>query len=120
MSKARQLRKRDARALNKEQFAELMQFPKAWFAWGMYRDELFKIQLADYEPRSEDASEHFRYGAFRWWLSRTLTDEEVSKYVALTFLDPDQAMAESARRDLASSKALSPELQRLISLRVPL
>jgi hypothetical protein len=120
MSKnARQIRKRDPKVLNKEQFAELMQFPKAWLAWGMYNDELFKIQLADCEPRSEDAPEHYRYGAFRWWLGRTLTNEELTKYVALTFLDPDQAMAGSARRDLASSKALSPELRALISLSVP-
>ena len=120
MSKrAPQRHEQDARALSKEQFAALMRFPKAWLAWEMYTDEVFRTQRDDYTPGSEAAPEHYRYGAFRWLLSRPLTDEVIRKYVALTFLDPDQAMAESARRDLASAKTLSPDLEALLTLRVP-
>ncbi|ALG68212.1 hypothetical protein [Beggiatoa leptomitoformis] len=85
---------------DKAYFVKMMRFPNEWVTWGMYPNELFKIQLIDYEPGSESASEHYRYGAFQWWLHQKLTLDTIRKYVDLTHLDPDPLMGESARRDL--------------------
>ncbi len=66
----------------------------------MYSQKLYQAQRKDYEPGSEAASEHYRYGAFRWWLEKSLSDSQLAKYVVLTFLDSDQVMASAARKDL--------------------
>ncbi|MDH5669969.1 MAG: hypothetical protein OEY86_18360 [Nitrospira sp.] len=85
---------------SRHQFAKLLKFPVQWLEWGMYPHKLYQIQIKEYEPGSEDASEHYRYGAFRWWLAKPLSDSQLAKYVVLTFLEPDQLMAGAARKDL--------------------
>ena len=88
------------RRFSKQRFVDLMRYPQAWLSWGMYPDALFQLQVSNYEPGSEAAPEHYRYGAFRWWVSRSLSEKHIAKYVALTFLDSDQVMANAARSDL--------------------
>lgn len=85
----------------REAFMNLMLFPLEWEMWEMYSDELFAVQLADYSPGSEEASEHFRYGAFLWWLSKDLSQNQKEQILQLTHLDPDQIMASDIRERLA-------------------
>ncbi len=85
----------------KIQFVNKLNFPDEWLKWGMYPDDLFRIQLQDYEPGTESSSEHYRYGAFQWWLHQPLTTEIINQYIDLTYLDPDEGMGEAARNDLA-------------------
>jgi len=87
-------------SISKGAFAKLLEYPDEWLSWGMYPDELFQLQLGHYELGSEAASEHYRYGAFWWWLRQSLTPEIIEKYQKLTQLDPDTLMGEAARQDL--------------------
>lgn len=101
MKKRRQPVRSKTKHRSKQHFAMLLQYPSEWLAWGMYPDKLFEIQVHDYKPGSETASEHYRYGAFRWWMSKPLSDKQLAKCVVLTFLDPDQIMAADARKHLS-------------------
>ena len=78
-------------------FLDLMSFPKEWLEYGMYPDELFNFQLHLYQPGDEEGSEHYRNGAFHWWLKRELTTEQLSNLVKLTFLDSDSLMGNDVR-----------------------
>lgn len=105
----RKINRLDADA-TKARFTALMKFHSAWTTWEMYPDELLEIQKSDYTPGSESSPEHYRYGAFRWWLARKLTVEQMAKYLALTFLDNDQTMAQCARQDLILAHEVPPPL----------
>lgn len=111
---------RGRRKVSRESFAASMRYPRAWIEWGMYPDALYRVQALEYVPGQEEASEHFRYGAFGWWVARKMTRVQLRKYLALTWLDPDQLMANNARRHLLSGHSLDPEFRRLLLLKVPL
>lgn len=96
-----------------------MRYPRAWLEWEMFPDKLYQVQSAEYEPGNERGAEHFRYGAFGWWVARKMSRAQLRKYIALTWLDPDQVMANEARRDLLGKQPLDPELRRLLLLKVP-
>lgn len=84
--------------MTKLQFMNRMHFPADWHSWEMYPDELYRLQRESYEPGNEDASEHFRNGAFHWWLKRDMSDAQLIKLIFLTAQDPDRLMARDVRR----------------------
>lgn len=98
-------------AFTKEEFLKLMRFPQEWLAWGMYPDQLFEIQVAGYEPGNERGSEHDRYGAVHWWIHQDPSADELIKLFRLMLLDPDQVMAEDARKHLRSCRNYNPILE---------
>ena len=100
--------------LNKEQFLELMEFPKEWLLWGMYPDELFQGQVAIYRPGDEAGSEHDRNGAFHWWLRRPPSKIELMRLVALSFLDSDEGMANDVRRYVLMAKNCAHDVRTAI------
>ena len=100
LNKVQEQKNKTGLKVSKECFVSMMCFPNEWIKWSMYPDELFEIQLMYYEPGTEASPEHYRYGAFQWWLHQRLTSDIIQKYFDLTYLDPDQPMGESARNDL--------------------
>lgn len=76
----------------KAEFMRLMRFPAEWGKWEMYPDELFELQWREYQPGAERASEHFRNGAFHWWLNRKVGQQERQRLATLAELDPDKPM----------------------------
>ena len=86
-----------------EDFMLLMQFPVEWSEWGMIPDELACVQLENYEEGHENSPEHDRNGAFHWWLKRNPSKAQVSKLLKLSRLDPDQLMAQDARKYIRKS-----------------
>ena len=44
--------------MTKDEFLELMNFPRQWDEWGMLPDELLEIQLNGYESGHENTAEH--------------------------------------------------------------
>ncbi|BDU20397.1 hypothetical protein DYGSA30_18540 [Dyella sp. GSA-30] len=84
--------------MTKAEFLTLMRFPMEWLSWNLYPDELFEGQFGLYEPGHERGSEHDRNGAFHWWLNRDPDTDTLWKLLSLTKLDPDQLMAQDARR----------------------
>jgi hypothetical protein len=79
--------------VKKNEFLELMKFPKEWLEWGMYPDELFNWQVENYLPGHEMASEHDRNGAFHWWLRRNPNIEQLQKLEKLAGNDPDHFLS---------------------------
>ena len=90
--------------MSKSEFLRLMKFPSEWEEWGMYPEELFKLQFSAYSPGKEEGSEHDRNGAFHWWLANCPNSEALLKLAKLSWLDPDQVMADDARKHIARAQ----------------
>lgn len=81
-----------------DDFLKIMKFPKEWMEWNMIPKDLADMQVNNYSPGHENASEHDRNGAFHWWLKRNPTKVQLEQLLELTYLDPDPIMAEDARK----------------------
>ena len=90
--------------MTKLKFLEIMGFPKEWASLGMYPDELFEIQVSGYRPGHEQSGEHYRNGAFHWWLHKEPAPEQLIVLTGLSMLDPDQLMAGDIRNYIVKSK----------------
>jgi hypothetical protein len=100
-------------AFTKQEFLRLMHYPSEWTEWDMYPDELLKGQVGAYTPRSERASEHFRNGAFHWWLKRKPSKEQLMKLVRLSYLDPEELMGDDVRRYIAAAENCDDEIRQM-------
>jgi len=101
-----------------QEFIDGNQYPGQWLEFEMYPAELFEVQLGDFEGDFEGDGEHFRYGAFQWWIAQPMSLDQLVKLVALAYLDPDQVMASSARKDiLGRVPDLPNEMRVLLDLR---
>ena len=85
--------------MTRNEFIRLMQYPSEWDEWGMLTEELMDIQMGEYYPGSERSSEHFRNGAFAYWLHEDPSKEVLLKLVKLSYLDPDSPMGEWLRSE---------------------
>ncbi|SCM51376.1 hypothetical protein BN1044_00838 [Hafnia alvei] len=91
-------RPKDGVNMEKKEFLSLMKFPDEWTELDMYPDELFTGQLKLYKSDNDsDGSEHYRNGAFHWWIKINPSNLFLLNLVKLSFLDPDQLMAEDIR-----------------------
>ncbi len=100
--------------MTKNKFMELMRFSEEWEKSGMYPDELFLDQFNGYEPGHEEGAEHDRNGAFHWWLKKDPSKEELIILTRLTFLDPDQHMAEDVRSYIIKARNFESETETLM------
>jgi len=100
--------------MSKSEFMKLMQFPSAWLELGMYPDALFKVQLQSYTSGSEATPEHFRNGAFHWWLSQEPTEEQLICLALLSRKDPDPPMAQDAQRNIRLASRFSPQVDAVL------
>jgi hypothetical protein len=78
------------RNMEKSDFLNLMKFPEEWYF--MYPDELYNIQLEHYSPGDEQAPEHYRFGAFIWWLRKNPNSDDLAKIKALAEREEDQGV----------------------------
>jgi hypothetical protein len=89
-------------AVAQDRFLATNNYPSAWQEGGMYPEELWRAQLADYELNGSDGDgEHVRNGAFHWWLRKPVPPvgaDVLVKLVRLTFADPYPLMAADVRR----------------------
>ena len=102
--------------MDKIEFLTRMKFPIEWITWGMYPDELAKLQVPKYEPNHENGSEHDRNGAFHWWLKRNPTKEQLIKLVRLSFLDEDQVMGGDVRQYILLAKNCDEDISKLVEI----
>lgn len=100
--------------MDRSDYIALMKFPKEWVAFDMLPQELVSQLMALYEPGHECASEHDRNGVFHWWLKKQPEKPVLEKLALLTFLDPDQIMAEDVRRYMAQSFHADEEIIAII------
>lgn len=90
--------------MNKDEFLKKMNFPIEWKIYNMYPDELYFMQVKNYQDGDEQGSEHDRNGAFHWWLKRAPDRNELALLIKLTYLDPDQLMANDVRNYIRQAK----------------
>lgn len=101
--------------MTKKEFIKRMQFPREWVEWGMLPDELLDEQMAVYEPGNERASEHYRIGAFHYWLHKRPSKDILLKLIKLSFFDPDPLMAYTLRKDyIAKAENADEEVSRAL------
>jgi hypothetical protein len=77
-------------------------YTKQWLGSGVLTTEILLKQYQIFETGEDRNTEHYRYGAFRQYLSarKTLTDSELTNYLQLILAEKDFVMAESAAKDL--------------------
>ena len=85
--------------MTKNEFIQLMQYPREWREWGMLPDELINAQLAEYQPGNEQYSERYRNAAFNFWLERRPGKDILIQLIKLSYLDPDPLMSYNLRKD---------------------
>jgi hypothetical protein len=88
----------------KNKMAEVLHFPKEWLEWKMYPESIFLEHRKHFQPGNESDSENERNDAFHHWLSRELTEDQFTKLIKLSFLDPDPTMAEDVRDHIRKHK----------------
>jgi len=103
--------------MSRSEFLKLMRFPSAWLDLGMYPNSLFAMQLASYTPGAEAAPEHFRFGAFLWWLSQQPTEHQLVSLATLSRIDPDALMATDAQQRIRQSPGFSPQVEAALRAR---
>lgn len=101
--------------MKKEHFLMQMHFPIEWLTFDLYPDDLFAGQIELYrKDNDEESSEHYRNGAFHWWLRRSPDKEVLIKLIHLTFLDLEQLMADDVRSYIIKSERFDNELKELM------
>ena len=98
--------------MTKTDFLSLMNFPKEWEEYGMYPDELAQLQIGEYKPGHEDASEHDRCGAFHWWLKRDPNEDELIKLMKLAHIDPESYLGYDIRDYIRKARNYSESVER--------
>lgn len=108
--------------MDKVDFIRLMGYPKEWSEWGYLPDAYIADQMKDWlsEHKSDQpetgviaGSEHYRYGAFLYWLRLEPRLDQLEKLLELTYLDKDQVMANDVRRRIACAKFASQKMRLL-------
>jgi hypothetical protein len=95
--------------MNAEEFVGLMKYPSEWVQWKMLPEDVLRVQMSEYEPGSEQSSEHYRNGAFHFWLRQSPAKDVLIKLVQLSLLDPDPLMGKSIRSDCTATAAHADE-----------
>ena len=96
--------------MTRGEYLTLMRFPDDWEAWGLINDQWLAGAMKKYQPGHESGSEHDRHGAFQWWLKHQPSKDILLKLARLCWLDPDEVMANSVRKDISKSKACDVEV----------
>ena len=85
-----------------DRYLKLMEFPPEWISWEILPLDFITEQARSYQPGHETSSEHDRHATFQWWLKQHPSAEKLVLLARLTWLDPDQVMADSIRQAIAS------------------
>jgi hypothetical protein len=95
-------------------YLEIMEFPAKWREYNLLPAGLIEELVATYKPGMEGASEHDRNSVFHWWLRQSPSKDVLMKLVELSFLDPDQVMADDVRKYIAQSTCFDHDVDLLI------
>ena len=97
--------------MTKDEFIQLMQYPREWREWDMLPDALIDAQMADYQSGSEQHAGRYRNAAFHYWLQQEPGKEILLKLIRLSYLDPDPLASFVFRKEhIASIEHLDAEV----------
>ena len=106
--------KMDIPKFTKSRLAEILEFPKEWVTWEMYPDELFNAHRKAFQPGNESDSENERNEVFHFWLSKELTEDQLTQLAKLSLLDPDPIMAEKIQDHIQKHKNCTSSVRQLL------
>lgn len=95
--------------MTRNQFIQMMQYPREWLEWDMLPDELIDAQMAEYQLGSEHDSGRFRNAAFHFWLRKRPGKEVLLKLIKLSYLDPDPLSSYAFRKECITNAENSDE-----------
>lgn len=83
-------------------YKALLQFSDEWFTLGVLTEEGLRQYADTYEMSEDKSSEHYRYGAFQWYLSqhRPLAARMANALYELGKSDPDYSMGGAIMADI--------------------
>lgn len=89
--------------MDKAQLAKVLNYPQIWLEANLFTDELFSIQAPEFQREyggrvPSGGTEHWRYGAFHFWLKRNIDVAVLERLLDAATVDPDQPMAGAAIR----------------------
>jgi hypothetical protein len=87
--------------MNRETYIGLMKFPSEWSEWEMLPGDIIDLQISEYRPGQESASEHARHGVFQWWIRMGATEKQLVSLARLSWIDPDPPMGNYVRECMA-------------------
>ena len=95
------------------QMRRALRYPRLWFDSGLLAGELLELQYSALRrkvgsrSRPLAASEHWRYGAFVWWLQRVDVQERLLLLLDAAAADPDEPMGSSVAKEIAAHPSSS-------------
>lgn len=101
--------------LSPSELADRLHYPTLWTERGLYPDDLYRVQLAAFvaearergippeEYRPAGGTEHYRYGAFRFWRHRNPSPAILEALLEAAVADPDPPMAGAAMKDILAT-----------------
>jgi hypothetical protein len=101
--------------MTKNEFLENLHFPAEWISLDLYPDELFALQLADYEPDHVESSEHTRNGAFTWWLHQAPSAEILEKLARASSADPDTHLKADVQARIRASRCCNDRIEKALT-----
>jgi hypothetical protein len=90
------------------QMRRALRYPRVWFTSGLLAGELLELQFralrrkVGCRSRPLAASEHWRYGAFAWWLGRIEAPERLLLLLGAAAVDPDEPMGRAVAKEIAA------------------
>ena len=100
--------------MNKKQFLERLNFPNEWLSLDLYPDNLFQIQLDEYELEHVDSSEHTRNGAFTWWLHQEISVDVLKKLAVISLVEPDAPLRDDLQKRIRNAKGFNEEVELIL------
>ena len=79
--------------MNRAEFLKLMEFPGEWELWNMIPPDWLSGAMEEYRPGQEESPEHYRNGAFHWWIRSEPSKQDLITLARLSLIDPEQIMA---------------------------
>ncbi len=88
--------------MNLKDYKNLLGFTEQWFSLGILTENGLQNYGTTYETSADKNTEHYRYGAFRWYLKehRPLSEAIAEALYELGASDPDSAMGEAIMADI--------------------
>ncbi|HEY1027835.1 hypothetical protein [Pseudomonas sp. KB-10] len=101
--------------MKKEEFLRCLDFPSEWLTLNLYPDELFRIQIAEYQPEHRSSSEHTRNGAFSWWLHDEPSETLLVQLALLARIDPDPLLSADIQARIRASRYYSSKVEKALT-----
>lgn len=92
----------DPSLMNDDQIRDALKFTQRWFDLGIVDEAWIAQAIHEYRESDDQGDEHYRYGAFRRFLSQhpQLTPEQCEGIFELGAADPDWTMGQSIMLDM--------------------